>query len=94
MMRPLVALVAASIVAACAPMSTSKAPASAASQPAASCDARALSAEVGRPYTAALGAELQRRSGTRTLRVIRPGMMVTMDFREDRLTLRIDTNGR
>jgi hypothetical protein len=30
----------------------------------------------------------------KTLRVVKPGDMVTMDYREDRLTIRIDGNGK
>ncbi len=30
----------------------------------------------------------------KTLRVVKPSDMVTMDYREDRLTIRIDGNGK
>jgi hypothetical protein len=30
----------------------------------------------------------------KTLRVVKPGDMVTMDFREDRLTIRVDVSGK
>ena len=33
-------------------------------------------------------------SGAKTVRVIEPGMMVTMDYRGDRLNIRVDANGR
>lgn len=48
---------------------------------------------VGRAYTAEVGAELLRRAQAATLRVIRPGDAVTMDFREDRLNVELDAKG-
>lgn len=62
--------------------------------PSGSCDADGLSNLVGREATAALGAEAQRRSGARAVRWIRPGDAVTMDFRGDRLNIRLDGQGR
>jgi hypothetical protein len=58
------------------------------------CNASGLGNLVGREGTAELSAEAQRRSGARQLRVIRPGDAVTMDFREDRLNIRLDAAGR
>lgn len=62
--------------------------------PAARCSADGLADLVGREATTALGAEALRRSGARTIRWIRPGDAVTMDFREDRLNLNLDASGR
>lgn len=45
---------------------------------------------VGRTMTAAVEAEVRQRSGAKTIRVIRPGMAVTMDFRDDRLNIDVD----
>ena len=58
------------------------------------CNADGLADLVGREGTSALGAEALRRSGARTIRWIRPGDAVTMDFREDRLNLNLDAAGR
>ena len=58
------------------------------------CNADGLQDLVGRPATQALGAEALRRSGSRALRWIRPGDAVTMDYREDRLNVRLDGQGR
>ena len=58
------------------------------------CEADGLADLVGRPATADLGAEALRRSGARTLRWIRPGDAVTMDFREDRLNIHLDAEHR
>lgn len=58
------------------------------------CDASGLGDLVGREPTQALGAEALRRSGSRTLRWIRPGDAVTMDYRPDRLNIRLDARHR
>jgi hypothetical protein len=49
---------------------------------------------VGRPADAALGAEAQRVTGAGAVRWIRPGDMVTMDYREDRLNIELDERNR
>lgn len=45
---------------------------------------------VGKPATAALGADIVRASGAKTLQWVASGMMVTMDFREDRVRAYLD----
>ena len=35
-----------------------------------------------------------RDAGARTLRVVKPGMAVTMDYREDRVTVRVDEQNK
>lgn len=57
------------------------------------CVAEPVQDLVGRPATAELGADALRRSHSRTLRWIRPGDAVTMDFREDRLNINLDAQG-
>ncbi|CAN5476603.1 hypothetical protein BH09PSE4_BH09PSE4_15060 [soil metagenome] len=54
------------------------------------CNAGGLSALVGKPYTNALGERAKRLSGSGAVRVLRPGMMVTMDYRVDRLDASVD----
>lgn len=54
------------------------------------CDTSNLAALVGKPFSAALEAEAKKQSGLTTVRVIRPGMAVTMDFRPDRLNIDLD----
>jgi hypothetical protein len=54
------------------------------------CNSDALASYVGQKVTAALGTELLAKSGARTLRWGPPGAMMTMDYREDRLTVSYD----
>ena len=58
------------------------------------CDADGLGNLIGRAATRELGEEALRRSGARTLRWIRPGDVVTMDYRLDRLNIHLDARGR
>ncbi len=55
-----------------------------------SCDTSVLAGLVGKPFTAAVEAEAKKQSGLTNVRVIRPGMAVTMDFRPDRLNIDIN----
>ena len=61
---------------------------------AASCAADRLQPLIGQPASEELGAQALRRSGARALRWIRPGDMVTMDYRPDRLNVHLDSRGR
>ena len=54
------------------------------------CSNDALAAYVGQKVTAEMGAELLAKSGARTLRWGAPGTAMTMDYREDRLTVSYD----
>jgi len=58
------------------------------------CNAEPLAELVGRPASVELGAEALRRSGSRTLRWIRPADVVTMDYSESRLNIHLDGQGR
>lgn len=49
---------------------------------------------IGQVATSEVGARLLRASGARTIRWVQPGMQVTMDYREDRLTVRLASNNR
>jgi len=51
------------------------------------CRKDGLAVFAGRPATAEVGAEIMRVSGARALRWIGPGMMVTMEYREDRVSV-------
>jgi hypothetical protein len=58
------------------------------------CRAEGLRDLIGRPATSEVGAEALRRSGSRRLRWIRPGDMVTMDYSPERLNVRLDAQNR
>jgi len=72
-------------------------PESAATGPAApgvECDANRVQDVVGKMKTDTLGADAQKRAGAHDLRWIPFGSMVTMDFRSDRLNLKLDPQGK
>ena len=58
------------------------------------CRGDSLASYVGQPATTGLGAQMLRETGARHLRWVAKGMMVTMDFREDRLTVYLDAANR
>ena len=62
--------------------------------PTGACDIQPLARLVGQPASSALGADALRWSGARGLRWIRPGDMVTMDYRSDRLNIHLDGRNR
>jgi hypothetical protein len=59
-----------------------------------SCNARAAQGLVGRAADNDLGYEAQRLTGARTIRWIRPGDMVTMEFSPSRLNIHLDERHR
>jgi len=71
------------LLAACA---TAPAPA-AIGETGAVCSNNNLGRFAGQPGTKEVGAAILRASGARTVRWVRPGMMVTMEYREDRVTV-------
>ncbi len=54
------------------------------------CDAGPVANFVGALATQDVGDALLKRSGARTLRWLAPGSMATMDYRQDRLNVRLD----
>ncbi|HJU77823.1 MAG TPA: I78 family peptidase inhibitor [Sphingomicrobium sp.] len=58
------------------------------------CRNEGLGVFAGREATDEVGAEILRVSGARHLRWVRPGMMVTMEFREDRVTVWLAAGNR
>jgi hypothetical protein len=90
---PLLALI---TLAACAPISAQEPPSSdpAPQAPAGNCNAEAARAFVGRTPDEATQRAAQTASGGAIVRVIPHDGMATMDFREDRLNLRLDEAGR
>ena len=58
------------------------------------CDPAPAQGLLGRPASPVLAAEAQRLSGARVWRWLRPGQIVTMEFRADRLNLRLDAQDK
>ena len=81
---------------ACTMTAEGEPPAGGSAEPAAGqdCNVEGLHDLVGRPATAELGAEALRRSHARTMRWIRPGDVVTMDYSPQRLNINLDAQGR
>lgn len=57
------------------------------------CQADPVQRYVGQPGEAGAILAAKRASGAHTVRVVRPGEAVTMDFRADRLTVTVDKHG-
>lgn len=58
------------------------------------CDAAPARGLIGRPASPELAAEAQRLTGARVWRWLRPGQIVTMEFRADRLNIRLDARDK
>lgn len=95
--------IAALACAACTPQAQPQAPAQEHPQvtevappalPVGTCGSERLATLVGKTRSEAVAAEALRLSGARTLRWIEPGMAVTMDYRQDRLNLYVDAQGK
>ncbi|MGQ7248777.1 I78 family peptidase inhibitor [Halomonas sp. V046] len=54
------------------------------------CGAGAVQDHIGHTYTEAMGQSIQQQSGAASQRVLRPGGVATMDFRADRLNVKLD----
>lgn len=58
------------------------------------CRQQAFEEFIGQVASSEVGAEMLRVSGARVIRWVQPGMRVTMDYRADRLTVRLADNNR
>jgi hypothetical protein len=58
------------------------------------CRNEALASFVGQPATQEVGTQILAASGARALRWVAKGMMVTMEFRADRVTVYLDAANR
>lgn len=58
------------------------------------CDSAPANELIGKPHDAATADRALKLTGARHLRLVRPGMMVTMDYRADRLTVHLDDDGK
>lgn len=76
------------------PSSGSSAPVAA--QPAATggrCDSDLAAFAVGQPASSALLQQAQQRSGAQVARILRPGDIMTLEYRSERLNLNVDAQG-
>ncbi|SMF78895.1 I78 family peptidase inhibitor [Allosphingosinicella indica] len=62
--------------------------------PSGECKAEAAATLVGQAASPELGADALRLTGAKGLRWIRPGDAVTMDYRSDRLNVKLDDSGK
>jgi hypothetical protein len=58
------------------------------------CDASKAQSAIGQVATQAVVEKVVADSGARNARVVKPGMAVTMDFREDRVGINVDADNR
>lgn len=58
------------------------------------CNAEPVQNLVGQVYTPELGEQARVTAGARVERALRPGQIVTMEFRADRLSFTVDEKGR
>ena len=75
---------------ACATAPAAQAPAA----PPGSCDASRAQFAVGHEAGFAIQDQARERSGARSLRTLRPGQAITMEFSGDRLNLDLDASGK
>ena len=68
--------------------------ATATSTPGGACRPEALAQFLGQPSSQQLGARILAASGARVIRWVPKGGVVTMDFREDRVTVQLDGSNR
>lgn len=80
-------------VSACAAMGPPPMSGPAAAPRAGACNAEAARWAIGQPVDDALVNRVLRETGSRDARVIRPGEVVTMDYREDRVNLDVNERG-
>lgn len=82
-------------VAACAAMPADEPPPVVHGQtPGYECRSEGLSSFVGREATSEVGREILARSGAKVLRWLTPGMIVTMEFRSDRVNVHVGSDNR
>lgn len=62
--------------------------------PGRTCDAAPVGHFVGREATASAGADMLRLSNAAVLRWVAHGTVITMEYRADRLTVKLDPNNR
>ena len=69
-------------------------PATASPPPPGSCDASKAQFAVGHDAGLAIQDQARERSGAGVVRTVRPGQIITMEYRADRLTVELDASGK
>lgn len=88
-------LSAATLMAACAMQSNRpEQPSPPAASGPSGCDAAKASFAAGQTYSEEIAQRAREASGARTVRVLRPGQVITMEYRYDRLNLKLDAADR
>ena len=78
---------------ACTPMPPNAKPSKPYPPRLAQCQAEPGQRFVGQPATDAVVAQAKAATGANSVRVLKPGMAMTMDYRDDRLNLELDADG-
>jgi hypothetical protein len=94
MRTPLASMAALALLAGCTAQGDGHPEPSPAPPGADACGASKVASYIGVQRTDEVLAKIKSASGTQTLRVVGPHDAMTMDFREDRLTITTDENGR
>ena len=75
------------------PADTADASVPAPGEEAGGCDAEPVKDAIGKAFTEALAEDVRARSGSKVFRALKPGDVVTMEFRFDRVNLALDDKG-
>ena len=59
-----------------------------------SCDAAKVQSFLGKPESAAIAEQARQQSGAKTVRWLRPGQIVTMEYLNGRLNVNVDEKNR
>lgn len=92
-MRNAIALVAI-LGAGCTTVAANDPPPAHGESPGYECKNEGLDAFVGREPTSEVGTEILAKSGAKVLRWLKPGQIVTMEFRSDRVNVHLNANNR
>ena len=92
-MRRAIALLAI-LGAGCTTVAANEPPAGHGETPGYECKNEGLDAFVGREPTSEVGTDILNKSGAKVLRWLKPGQIVTMEFRSDRVNVHLNANNR
>lgn len=61
--------------------------------PASDCDSDGVQNMLGQPYSDSVGETVRQRSGSRVIRLLRPGQVMTMEYDPSRINIILDAKG-